>query len=225
MTKQKADGVTSRSKSAAVSLGAKAYSSIREKILSRALKSGEAISEERLAEDLSISRTPVREALLLLQSEGLIQKEANQPFRVRHVTNREYFQSMRMRELLEGEAISIAVGKIDLSELAAVEMTLLELQKNPDVPAEIHWLADETLHEMIAQASGNDVMVKMIRELRVTTRLFELSGLPSRVRPDVAEHINILEAIKAGNPELSHQQMRSHIRSLTSDVLNAMTNL
>lgn len=207
------------------SLGAKAYASIREKILSRTLKSGEIISEDRLAEDLSISRTPVREALLLLQSEGLIQKEPNQPFRVRQVTNREYFQSMRMRELLEVEAISVAVGKIDPDKLAEIDAHLVELQNNRDVPAERHWQVDEELHDTIAQASGNEVMVKMIRDLRVTTRLFELSGLPTRVRPDVAEHVSIVEAMKAGDGAGAQQKMRDHLRSLMNDVLDAMAKL
>ena len=51
--------------------------------------------------------------MYILQSEGLIQKEINQPFRVRLVSNKEYFQSMRLRELLEGEAVGMAIQHID----------------------------------------------------------------------------------------------------------------
>ena len=98
---------------ASESLARRAYRAIRTMILSRRLTGGEILLEERLASELSISRTPVREALLLLQSEGLIEKQMNQPFRVRIVSNREYFQTMRLRELLEGEATAMATGKID----------------------------------------------------------------------------------------------------------------
>lgn len=207
------------------SLAHRAYGSIRQMILSRHLKGGDTVSEDRLAEELAISRTPVREALLLLQSTGLIQKEVNQPFRVRLVSNREYFQSMRLRELLEGEAIGIAVGKIDSQALDEVDRDMRALEANPDQPAEAHWAADERLHDMIADACGNDVMAKMIRDLRVTTRLFELSGLPSRFRPDTEEHIQIIETVRSGDPARARECMRAHIRSLANDVLNFMANI
>ena len=95
--------VRARNPAENVSLATRAYGSIRNMILARRLGGGETVSEDRLAAELSISRTPVREALLLLQSEGLIEKQVNQPFRVRIVSNREYFQTMRLRELLENE--------------------------------------------------------------------------------------------------------------------------
>jgi DNA-binding GntR family transcriptional regulator len=207
------------------SLAQRAYESIRAMILARALAGGEVVSEERLAADLSISRTPVREALLLLKSEGLLEKEVNRPFRVRIVSNREYFQSMRLRELLEGEAIAHAIGRIEPGTLAQVERDMLALEDDPSAPAEAHWAADEALHDMIADASGNAVMAQMIRDLRVTTRLFELSGLPSRFRPDTEEHLAIIRALKGGDPETARAAIKSHIRSLTDHVLSVMANL
>lgn len=208
-----------------VSLAKRVYVSIRDMILTRKLNGGDIVSEDRFAAELSISRTPVREALLLLQSEGLIEKQVNQPFRVRIVANREYFQTMRLRELLEGEAIAMAADKIDAAELAAVETDMLALKANPAVPAESHWAADEKLHNMIADASGNNVMAQVIRDLRVTARIFELSGLPSRFRPDTEEHLQIIVALKSGIPADARDSMVAHIRSLTNDVLAAMANL
>ena len=208
-----------------VSRAQQAYRLIRNMILLRQLTGGDGISEERLASELSISRTPVREALFLLQSEGLIEKQMNQPFRVRIVSNREYFQTMRLRELLESEVIAIAVDKIDQTDLREVEADMLALRANPAVPAESHWAADERLHEMVAFASGNDVMAQVIRDLRVTTRIFELSGLPSRFRPDTDEHLEIIEALKSGDPERAKSSMAGHIRSLSNDVLAFMANL
>ncbi|WAP66909.1 GntR family transcriptional regulator [Jiella pelagia] len=207
------------------SLGRKAYVAIRAMIMERRLTGGEILSEEKLAGELDISRTPVREAMFLLQNAGLIQKEINQPFRVRLVSNREYFQSMRLRELLEGEAIATAVSAIAPGPLAEVEHAMLALKDDPDVPAEVHWAADERLHEMIADASGNEVMAAMIASLRITTRLYELSGLPSRFRPDTEEHIAIIEAIRMGDKDEARAAMQAHIRSLTNDVLTTMARL
>jgi DNA-binding GntR family transcriptional regulator len=208
-----------------VSLAKRVYLSIRNMILTRTLTGGEIVAEDRFAAELSISRTPVREALLLLQSEGLIEKQVNQPFRVRIVSNREYFQTMRLRELLEGEAIAMAADRIDAAALDDVDADMLELKADPAVPAESHWAADEKLHNMIADASGNAVMAQVIRDLRVTARIFELSGLPSRFRPDTEEHLQIIEALKSGNAGRARDSMVAHIRSLTNDVLAAMANL
>lgn len=208
-----------------VSLADRAYRSIRTMILSRNLGAGEIVSEDRIAAELSISRTPVREALLLLQSDGLLEKQMNQPFRVRLVSNREYFQTMRLRELLEGEAIAMATDKIDTSALDDIEADMLALEADPSAPAEAHWAADEKLHDMIADASGNEVMAHMIRDLRVATRIFELSGLPSRFRPDTEEHLDIIATLKAGDAEAATKSIRAHIRSLTDDVLAFMASL
>ncbi len=208
-----------------VSRAMRAYASIRDMVLTRRLSGGEIISEERLATELSISRTPVREALLLLQSEGLIEKQMNQPFRVRIVSNREYFQTMRVREQLEGEAIAMAVKRIDAVALDDIENDMLALKADPAVPAESHWAADEKLHDMIADTSGNAVMAQLIRRLRVTARVFELSGLPSRFRPDTEEHLQIIAALRSGDADQARDTMVAHIRSLTDDVLAAMVDL
>ncbi|MDH3581445.1 MAG: GntR family transcriptional regulator, partial [Hyphomicrobiales bacterium] len=135
------------------------------------------------------------------------------------------FQTMRLRELLEGEVIAMATGNIDETALQEVEADMLALKANPAVPAESHWAADEKLHDMIAQTSGNDVMAQVIRDLRVTTRIFELSGLPSRFRPDTEEHLEIIEALKSGDPARAKDSMAAHIRSLSNDVLAFMANL
>ena len=206
-----------------VSLANRAYGAIRAMILSRNLKAGGIISEERLARQLSISRTPVREALFALLSEGLLEKQTNQPFRVRTVSNREYFQTMRLRELLEGQAIAIAIDHIDAKALDDVEADMLALKADPAVPAETHWAADEKLHDLIAGASGNDVMAEVISDIRVATRIFELSGLTSRFRPDTEEHLTIIEAIRSGDAEKARESMQAHIRSLANDVLAEMT--
>ena len=206
-----------------VSLAHRAYLAIRAMILSRSLKAGEIVSEDRLAERLSISRTPVREALFLLQSEGLLEKQTNQPFRVRVVSNREYFQTMRLRELLEGEAIAMSIDRIDRDVLRDVEKDMLALKADPAVPAETHWAADEKLHDMIASASGNDVMAGIIQDLRVATRIFELSGLASRFRPDTEEHLTIIDAINSGDAGAARESIQAHIRSLANDVLAEIT--
>lgn len=204
---------------AGVNLASMAYRTILEMILDRRIPSGEVIVEDRLATALSISRTPIREALVRLASEGLIRKEFNRPYRVREVSNREYFQSMRLREILEGEAIAAAASRVDPVRLQAMKAEMLRLRDEPKIRFEDHWAADEELHTLIAEASGNAVLAQIIRDLRVTTRLFELSGLPSRIRPDCDEHLDVIAALETGDPVEARAAMERHIRSLAKDVL------
>jgi DNA-binding GntR family transcriptional regulator len=211
--------------SGGVNLANMAYRAILDMILDRRIPSGEVIVEERLATALSISRTPIREALVRLESEGLVRKEANRPYRVREVSNREYFQSMRLREILEGEAIALAVPKIDRTRLQKNKTEMLRLRDEIKIRVEDHWAADEDLHTLIAESSGNVVMAQIIRDLRVTTRMFELSGLPSRVRPDCEEHLAIIAALESGDPAVARTAMESHIRSLANDVLSEIARL
>lgn len=203
-----------------VNLANMAYRAILEMIMDRRMPSGTVIVEDRLAQALSISRTPIREALVKLESEGLLRKDHNRPYHVRQVSHREYFQSMRLREILEGEAIALAAERIDRARLEQVKAEMLRLQAETKVRVEDHWAADEDLHTMIADGSGNAVMAQMIRDLRVTTRMFELSGLPSRIRPDCDEHLAIIAALESGDAATARTAMESHIRSLATDVLN-----
>jgi DNA-binding GntR family transcriptional regulator len=211
--------------SGGVNLANMAYKAILDMILDRRIPSGEVIVEDRLATALSISRTPIREALVRLESEGLLRKETNRPYRVREVSNREYFQSMRLREILEGEAIALAVPKIDRVRLQKIKAEMLRLRDETKIRVEDHWAVDEDLHTLIAESSGNAVMAQIIRDLRVTTRMFELSGLPSRVRPDCDEHLAIIAALESGDPSVARVAMESHIRSLANDVLGEIARL
>ncbi len=71
-----------------------------------------------------------------------------------------------------------------------------------------------------ATASGNPVMARMIKELRVTTRLFEIARLAERVEADHVEHKSILDAVQEGDARKARRAMQSHIRSLARHAVN-----
>ena len=95
-----------------LNLSNQAYASVSEMIQQRRLKGGALIVESRLADMLGISRTPLREALQRLEGEGLVIKGAGRSFIVRHVDRGEYLQSLKVREILEAEAVMLAIGRI-----------------------------------------------------------------------------------------------------------------
>ena len=197
-----------------VNLSSQAHRAITDMIQDRRLKGGEAIIEARLAEALGISRTPLREALQRLEGEGMVRKVANRSYIVRHVDLGEYLHSLKVREILEAEAVALAIGVIPGETLAAVRHEIDALVHAPKYLTDAHWRSDDNLHGLYIDHCSNPVMAEMIRALRVTTRLFEIARLQDRLVPDSAEHLAILEAIETGDAEAARRTVRTHCRSL-----------
>lgn len=190
------------------------YKSVSEMIFHSRLRGGEVIVEQRLAETLGVSRTPLREALQRLEGEGLVCKVANRSYVVRKVGLQEYLESLKVREVLEPEAAVMAIGRIAPSMIRNVRAELEQLQNATLYHTDSHWISDDNLHTLFADASGNAVLAQTIQELRTTTRLFESDRLADRVIPDSEEHLEILAALEAEDARVARRAVRGHIRSL-----------
>ena len=205
-------------------LSALAYSALSLMIRGHKLKGGEAILEAKLAESLNISRTPLREALQRLEGEGLVMKNGSRSYMVRGVDLAEYLHSLRVREILEPEAATLAIGRIEISAIDAVRAEIATLR---DIAApydrEAHWRVDAQLHELFIAACGNPVLTQMIRALRATTHLFEIARLRDRLQPDNREHIAILDAWAAGDAKAARRATQQHLRSLHAFALTVVS--
>ncbi|EFH10656.1 GntR family transcriptional regulator [Teichococcus cervicalis] len=202
------------SRPASLNLSGLAYRAVSEMIRDRRLRGGETVVEQRLAETLGISRTPLREALQRLEGEGLVVKAANRSFVVRHVDLAEYLHSLKVREILEPEAAALAVGHIPMGRLHAIRAEAVELHAAATHTHE-HWVSDDHVHRIYAAHCGNEVMARLIEGLRTTTRLFEIARLSDRVGPDSSEHIAILDALIAGDARAARRAVQQHLRSLS----------
>jgi DNA-binding GntR family transcriptional regulator len=195
-------------------LSALAYRSIGDMIKDRRLRGGEVIVEQRLADELGISRTPLREALQRLEGEGLVLKVANRSFVVRHVELKEYLQSLKVREVVEAEAAALAVGRVDPALMAEIRAETLAITRIVPYDTHAHWASDDRVHNLFIDACGNDVMADIVHALRATTRLFEIARLADRLAPDSREHIAILDALAEGDARAARRAVAAHIRSL-----------
>ncbi len=190
------------------------YNRIRELIRQRELASGQVIIEQRLAENLGVSRTPLREALQRLEGEGLIKKNSGRSYMIRSVDLQEYIQSLKMRHLVEPAAAALSVGRIPSAELAAVRAEVEALHREEAEHTRAHWDSDDRLHCLYGSNCGNAVMFDVIEQLRVTTRLYEITDITQRVQDDYVEHIKILEALEAGNADRAREAVSAHLQSL-----------
>jgi DNA-binding GntR family transcriptional regulator len=205
-------------------LADQAYNQLSGMILHRQLGGGTFLVEERLAEVLQISRTPMREAILRLAAEGLVVKKGSRSYAVRSVTATEFFQSHKVREWLEPEAVELAAPNIAREQIEDLRKRI-EILATAEMQERAHWEVDDQLHLLFADASGNAVLANIIRQVRVTTRLFEISNPLRRVHQDGEEHLAILQALSDGDAKGARKAMLRHVRNLVSDTLAILRGL
>lgn len=200
----------------------RAYQALSDMIKNRDLRGGDNITEKRLSERLGVSRTPLRAALQRLEGEGLVEKTTNRSFVVRKVDMRDYLQSIRVRQVLESEAAALAASHIPAAAIAAAREQVLALERLEPYDTHAHWACDDHVHSLFIDACGNAIMSKILHELRVTTRLFEIARLADRLGPDSREHLDILDALERGDKDGARQAMVKHMQSLFDFAVNAI---
>jgi len=134
---------------------------------------------------------------------------------VRNVDLGEYLQSLKVRELLEGEAAFLAAGRLSQAKLGMVHREIDELLAATSYHTDAHWRSDDAVHGLYIDGCGNAVMGQMIRSLRVTTRLFEIARLSDRVGQDAVEHLEIVVALEAEDAKRARKAAQAHIKSLS----------
>jgi DNA-binding GntR family transcriptional regulator len=200
----------------------RAYAVVRRLILQRELSGGEVLVEGRLAERLHMSRTPLREALLRLEGEGLLVRANARSYAVRRIAASHYFQCLQVRERLESQAVSLAMGRVPTDEVTNLRKNILALDSSQQGSS--HWQADDEIHALFARASGNAMLAETIAHLRVLCRLFEVVDPFNRIEDDRAEHLAILDAYIAGKEKAAEDAVVSHLRNLARYTLSRLSN-
>lgn len=201
------------------SLVTAAYDAVLDMILSGTLTGGTILQERRLAEQLGVSRTPLREALGRLEGEGYVARQGRNLL-VTKISMQEVMEVLAVRRLLEAEAVRLAVGRIPKHELAAIRRAITDMGDAAHTSNPHHWWVDDLLHLTIAEASGNALLARYVSELRNRTRMFGLSAIPERFDPGQREHLAILEAIEAGDADLAERRMRDHLENAKRGILD-----
>ena len=184
------------------------------------LESGGRYSVAQLAEQLGVSRTPVREALLVLEREGRVRFERNKGVRVLETTAADVAEVFELRLLLEVPATARACGIVETEALQAELDAMGEAARAGDEAAFMD--RDERFHELILLAAGNRRLAAIVAGLRDTVRGRGASTVGrSRSLDEIqAEHGAILDALIAGDADRAGAAMRYHLRR-TGDLLAA----
>lgn len=201
------------------------YEQLIELLIAGELRPGDVITERRMAERLNASRTPIREALGRLESEGLVYKQPSRGVTVSPFSTEAFVDILNVRQLLEAEAARLAAGKIPAEKVANVRSALEALaQKDTPTLSEI-WAVDDLLHGEIADAAGNQLLVSMIRDLRRRTHVFNAYRNPMVPRFSVEENTTLLDAVQSGDAERARAAMVEHIEHVKLAIIQRLSGV
>lgn len=190
------------------------FENIRSAILEGTLKPGERLMEIKLAQQLGVSRTPIREAIRKLELEGLVIMLPRRGAFVADMNKKDLIELLEVRTGLEGLAAYFAAGRISEDGVEKLENNIMELEKavkDNDVTAMLK--IDEAFHNIIFEGSGNDRLKAMMNSLWETVYRFRLKYMSdySSAVNIVDEHKKILDAIKKGKATLAERLAKEHI--------------
>jgi len=207
------------------SLGQEAFADLRRAILRGELEPGSRLIEEKTAERFQASRTPIREAFLRLEQEGLIVRRAKGGFVVGRASLEDVDEVMDMRAVLEGHAAARAARRADPELVAGLEERLAVYEAALDGGQKERLAeANTAFHDCLYAASGSARLVRIIGELRdyfigLRPPLLGLVGMASQSRTD---HRAILAAIAAGDGDEAERQTRDHINRARRAILEKL---
>jgi len=205
----------------------KAYLYVRDQVLTAPAATGSFLSEQDLATRIGVSRTPVREALLMLQAEGLVEMVPKRGAHVPAMSGRQIAELMELRGVLERHAASRALGagRVPIEAMRSALAEQEQFASDPSAEAArafIDW--DGRFHQFLIDSAGSELLSRTYaglraRQLRVgMTALFSASDRQHKV---CAEHQAIIDAFEVGDEGLVHEQINNHLEVTLQILLRA----
>lgn len=199
------------------------YEQLKIQILTGKIAPGTRMMEVELAEDLGVSRTPVREAIRKLEKEALVVIEPRRGAYVSDVSVKEMVDTLVVREDLEALAASLTAKRITKEELEGLEKKVTDYSEaiaSGDMEQIIR--ADESFHHKIVALSGNKALIQLfssVQELSLRFRYLYYEDF-TRYENMPVEHKEILEAIKTGDGDAAKIVSDNHVKKLKEFVVN-----
>jgi DNA-binding GntR family transcriptional regulator len=195
------------------------YEALRRKVLTMELPPGAALSENELAAALGVSRTPVRESLILLSEEGLVQVFPQVGSFVSRVDPAKVADAQFLREAVELASLEDLPTELDPGLVAELEANL-EQQRRPGIDLEEFFALDEAFHHGLLRLSGHaNAWATVVAAKGHLDRARRL-GLYAKESPTefATQHLEIFQAVRQSDARRAHAAMRTHLRAVFADV-------
>lgn len=188
---------------------------LRQRIFNRELEPGSWIDELKIAHDYGISRTPMREALKVLATEGLVTMKVRRGAYVTEVSERDLADVYHLLSLLESDAAGVVAQRADdaqMDELKALHQELEDAAQPEQRDRERFFEINERFHMRLLEIADNRWRNQMVADLRKVMKLNRHNSLlkTGRIQESLAEHRAIMAALQARDPQASTLRMQAH---------------
>ena len=187
---------------------------LRERIFRQELKPGSWIDELKLAEEYGISRTPLREALKVLATEGLVTMKLRRGAYVTEVSERDLAEVYHLLSLLESDAAGVVADQASTAQLAELQALHDELETSVG-DRERFFRLNEAFHRKLLAVANNRWRDQMVSDLRKVMKLNRHHSLlkTGRIEESLAEHRALMQALQKKDSALAAQRMQEHFKN------------
>jgi DNA-binding GntR family transcriptional regulator len=198
----------------------KVYKHVREQLLSGEIKPGERLIEARIAADIGVSRTPVREALHSLELEGIIESIPRVGYTVSPTSIDEISEICEIRVYLEGLAAKWAMERSLNTLISQLEKNIVESEEYASRGnVRLFVEHDARFHEIIAKMSGSRRLLELTQLLRRHMLRYYMNSKPDNVFRAIKGHKDIFEGFKRGDIGEVNDAMRRHLEQSRNDIV------
>ena len=206
---------------------AEVVSAVREGIMQGRYAPGQRLPEADLVSLYRASRGTVRTALAQLENEGIVQRERNRGARVRPISLEEAVEITETRAVVEGLCAAKAAERAtdaDRARLRELGDRMRTAVENGDIPTYSH--TNQLVHRAVREISAHQTAGLMLDRLRTQSVRYHFSValLPGRPAVGLKEHLDLIEAVCSGDPDLAEQTMRAHLLSVVGALRELATS-
>ncbi len=195
-----------------------AYEHVRLSILRGRFSVGSIVAERQVADELGISKTPVRQALQMLRREGLLEVGRRRQLIVRGFDARHRAEVLEIREALEQISVRHAAREMPVEEIDYLRLLVMRQQRAVQAGRDDDFVdLDEEFHIRLAEGADLPIVAKSIAQLRGFVRIMRLGMNARDASHAVTEHTEILDAIEARDVERATEALFTHLRKSSQD--------
>jgi DNA-binding GntR family transcriptional regulator len=192
----------------------KAYQALKQGIIAGTYQPNQRLTEMELSQVLGVSRPTARQALVRLEQEGLVVIQPNRGASVRSLTVPEALRTLRIREVLDGLAASLAAESATEEELAEMQDIVTEMEKLAEASDLLGYSRlNGRLHTAILRAARDETLYRMLASLNHALVRYQYRTIlvPGRQEQSLQEHKALVRAINARDSAAAEQAMRTHV--------------
>jgi len=200
-------------------LDQKVYEMLKSMIIERKLVPGEKIFQDKLAQELGVSRTPLVNALKKLEHEKLVSAIPRRGFYVRLISQKEMLQIFELREVLESLAARRAATRISDAQIKKLKRFFKNVKISDD-PEDVKKYAEEDrqFHNFLIEVGGKELLASILETYNIITFSYQVdhqAGLVRSPKETILEHLAIIEAISNRDPVKAEEAARLHLANTT----------